>query len=224
MIPLKDDNPRIIAPVITVGLIVANIIIFLYQMSLGPYENRAFIYTMGIIPKNFAGLGVTGFPVYSLFTSMFVHGDILHLAGNMLYLWIFGDNVEGIMGHFRFVIFYILSGLAAALLQILINVKSGIPMIGASGAISGVLGAYMVKFPGARVSVLIFFFYFIRIIKIPALIVLGFWFLIQLTSGLGAIGMGQQGGVAWFAHIGGFLAGIFLVKYLARKSIYYWYE
>jgi membrane associated rhomboid family serine protease len=132
--------------------------------------------------------------------------------------------VEGIMGHFRFVIFYILSGLAAALLQILINVKSGIPMIGASGAISGVLGAYMVKFPGARVSVLIFFFYFIRIIKIPALIVLGFWFLIQLTSGLGAIGMGQQGGVAWFAHIGGFLAGIFLVKYLARKSIYYWYE
>ena len=159
----------------------------------------------------------------SLFSSMFLHGGFFHLAGNMLYLWIFGDNVEDQLGHVKFFVFYVLCGLAASLLHILSAPNSQVPMVGASGAIAGVLGAYMIRFPKARILTLIFFGFFIRVVRIPALFVLGFWFILQLFYALPSIGS-TSGGVAWFAHIGGFLAGIVLFKLLAvfsKKRYYY---
>ncbi len=148
---------------------------------------------------------------------MFLHGSILHVLGNMLYLWIFGDNVEDKLGHVKFFIFYILCGLAATLTHVATTPDSQIPMVGASGAIAGVLGAYMIRFPGARILTLIFFGFFIRIVRIPALFVLGFWFILQLLYGLPSLGS-VGGGVAWFAHVGGFIAGIFLFKLFAIFS------
>jgi membrane associated rhomboid family serine protease len=144
----------------------------------------------------------------NIFTSMFIHGGFAHIIGNMWFLWIFGDNVESALGHVRYIIFYFVCGIAAALLQVMIDPSSSIPMVGASGAIAGVLGAYMIRYPRARVHVFVFIFIFITTIQIPAFYVLGFWFLMQLTSGLGTLGPDATGGVAWFAHIGGFIAGI----------------
>ena len=159
----------------------------------------------------------------SLFSSMFLHGGFLHLAGNMLYLWIFGDNVEDQLGHVKFFIFYIMCGLAASLLHIFTSPNSQVPMVGASGAIAGVLGAYMIRFPKARILTLIFFGFFIRVIRVPALFVLGFWFILQLLYALPSIGS-TSGGVAWFAHVGGFLAGIVLFKLFSgfSKRRYYY--
>jgi membrane associated rhomboid family serine protease len=233
MIPLKDDIPSRSFPLVTVGLIVLNVIVQIYQWHLG-LGAEAFMYRLGVIPweiTHFHELPNLKFGYQSeipnlltIFTSLFIHGGFLHLAGNMLYLWIFGDNVEALMGPFRFLGFYIACGVTAAFCQIILSPDSTVPMVGASGAISGVLGAYLVRFPTARVSVLFIFFFIIRIIKIPAMIVLGFWFILQIASGLGSLGSGQTGGVAWFAHVGGFLAGMGLISFFEKRerSSYGW--
>ena len=226
MIPFKDDNPTYHVPVVTVFLILANLAVFLYQWFLGG-DPQAFAYRLGTIPweiTNFRELAElpaayrSDVPnVLTLFTSMFVHGGIFHLLGNMLYLWVFGDNVEAIMGHVRFFLFYIACGLIATLSHIVVEPASTVPMVGASGAISGVLGAYFLRFPRARVHVLFVLFFFIRIARVSALFVLGFWFLMQLFNGFGTLGM-EGGGVAWFAHIGGFVAGMLLILFVEKKE------
>ena len=221
MIPLKDDIPFYRAPIVTVALISINCLIFFYLLSWGKEFQQAVV-KWGAIPFEIThGEELTpelAFSVpLSLFSSMFMHGGFFHLAGNMLYLWIFGDNVEDKLGHIKFFIFYILCGLIATLTHILTTPNSQIPMVGASGAIAGVLGAYMIRFPGARILTLIFFGWFIRMTRISALFVLGFWFILQLLYGLPSLGS-VGGGVAWFAHVGGFLTGIFLFKFFAIFS------
>jgi membrane associated rhomboid family serine protease len=221
MIPLKDDIPSYRAPIVTVALISVNCLIYFYLASWGR-EFQLAVVKWGAIPYELThGQELTpdlAFSIpLSLFSSMFMHGGFLHLAGNMLYLWIFGDNVEDKLGHVKFIIFYLLCGLAATLTHVLTTPNSQIPMVGASGAIAGVLGAYMIRFPRARILTLIFFGLFIRIVRIPALFVLGFWFILQLLYGLPSLGS-VGGGVAWFAHVGGFIAGIFLFKLFAIFS------
>lgn len=227
MFPIKDDNPSGSFPFMTLLIIAANAAVFAYQFWLGQ-AGQSFVFRYGAIPweithwNELPGLpreSVSALPPFvTLFTSMFLHGGLLHLLGNMLYLWIFGDNIEALVGHFRFLGFYILSGLGACLTYIFFDANSGIPMIGASGAISGVLGAYLVKYPGARVHVAVFLLFFIKIIRVPAVIVLGFWFAIQVLNGLGAVGAQGSGGVAWFAHIGGFVIGILLIWIFPKKT------
>ncbi|MEE8334993.1 MAG: rhomboid family intramembrane serine protease [Candidatus Neomarinimicrobiota bacterium] len=205
LFPYKDDNPRILVPYVTFGLIGLNALIFFFQFGLklkDPEIAANIIYTFGLIPAQFSML--------SLITSMFLHGGVAHIVGNMWFLWVFGDNVESTMGHVRFLVFYILCGLAASFAQITINPDSIIPMVGASGAIAGVLGTYMIRFPHARVHVFVFIVIFFTTIQVPAYLVLGIWFIIQFTSGLGSLGFDTTGGVAWFAHIGGFIAGIII--------------
>ncbi len=244
MIPLRDNIPSQRFPIVTVGIIIVNVLVFLSQATLPARAAARFVYAYGLIPleitRYFYGLaersGIVDFnglssggaggphplalhalPAYAtILTSMFVHGGLFHIAGNMLYLWIFGDNVEDRMGRLRFVIFYLLSGLAAAAAQILSNPFSRVPMIGASGAISGVLGAYLVLFPHARVVTLIFLGFFIRLVEIPALVVLGFWIVVQIVNGVFTPAE-EMGGVAWFAHIGGFVAGLLMVMPLKRR-------
>lgn len=218
MIPYKDDNPTTHFPIVTILLIGVNTLIFLYQISSA--DSRAFIYSYGVIPYYlFHGDAETGIPIaVNIFTSMFLHGGLLHLAGNMLYLWIFGNNIEDKLGIFRFIIFYLICGIIATYSHALSDPSSMIPMIGASGAISGILGAYLVLFPRARIHTLIFFGFFIQVIKVPAIIVIGFWIVIQLVNGILSKGLyGGEGGVAWFAHIGGFLAGVIIIKLFYRK-------
>ena len=227
MIPIKDDNPTRTFPFVTVLLIAANVAVFIYQWSLGEGAS-AFVYRLGTIPweithfselPNLPAAAQTGFPSFlTLLTSMFLHGGLLHLLGNMLYLWIFGDNIEAIMGPVRFLIFYLLCGLAATLSHVVLTPDSTIPMVGASGAISGILGAYLLKFPRAKVHILVILFIIIRTFKISALWVLGFWFVMQVLSGLGSLGSAQESGVAWFAHIGGFLAGMILVFFFQKAD------
>jgi membrane associated rhomboid family serine protease len=212
-LPLKDDNPTNTFPFVTVGVILANCFVFYHQLTLSLPAGQKFVFQWGAIPYQIVygevlyGPGLFP-PVLTLFSSMFLHGGFLHLIGNMLYLWIFGNNIEDTLGHFRFLIFYLLAGLSAALVQVLSDPQSTTPMIGASGAVAGILGAYLLLFPQARILTLMFIFIFIRMIRIPALIVLGFWFLVQLLS----ITSGYETGVAFFAHIGGFVAGLILVK------------
>ena len=233
MIPIKDDNPSTTFPFITILLILINITVFVYQKWLGP-EAQSFVYRFGAIPweltrfQELPDLPIqfrSTFPnIFTLITSMFVHGSILHLLGNMLYLWIFGDNVEGLIGHGRFLVFYICCGLVASLAHIVSVPSSTIPMIGASGALSGVLGAYFLRFPRAKVHVLIFLFIFIRVLRISAIFVLGFWFIMQILNGFGWFGFNGGGGIAWFAHIGGFVAGAVLVFFFEKKDrvrVYY---
>jgi len=201
--PYRDDNPRVLIPYVTYALVAINVALFFLQMV----APREFTTVFAIIPK-MATVDFGHFTL-TLLTSMFLHGSITHLGGNMLYLWIFADNVEGLFGHTRFLIFYLICGIGAGIAQIISDPSSTIPMIGASGAIAGVLGAYMVSFPKAKViAFLPFFFWWGMTMRIPALFYLGFWFLIQLTNGLGTIGLNTTGGVAWFAHIGGFVTGI----------------
>ncbi len=228
MIPLKDNIPTRHFPIVTIGLIAANLLIYLNQMFLDPRESARFIDLYGLIPRELTrgeALVPHPFPLYaSVLTSMFVHGGLFHVGGNMLYLWIFGNNVEDAMGPRRFVIFYFLCGIAAALSQIAVTPLSKVPMVGASGAISGVLGAYLLLYPHARVLTLVFFWLFVRVVEIPALIVLGFWIVVQLlngllTAGIAAAGVEGGGGVAWFAHIGGFAAGLFLIPFMKRRSV-----
>jgi membrane associated rhomboid family serine protease len=214
MIPLHDDNPTRRTPVVTIALIAICVLVYFWQMSLGPRAGQAAVYSFGFIPAVvFKGASLPAelvrVPVeLTLVTSMFLHGGFMHLAGNMLYLWVFGNNIEDVCGHFRFVVFYLLCGLVAAFAQALPNPASEIPMIGASGAISGVLGAYLLLFPHARVRVLVpLFFVFFTTVRAGWL--LGFWFVFQLLNGLGT---GQaEGGVAFWAHVGGFIAGLGLI-------------
>ncbi|MDE2484714.1 MAG: rhomboid family intramembrane serine protease [candidate division NC10 bacterium] len=214
MIPLRDNIPSDRTPVVTVGLIGVNVLVYLNQLMLTPRAGVRFIYLYGLIPLEISSgnlLMPHPVPLYAtLLTSMFVHGGLFHLGGNMLYLWIFGDNVEDRMGRLKFLAFYLLSGLAAAAAQIWADPASKIPMIGASGAISGVLGAYLFLFPYARVLTLIPLGFFYRIMEIPALVVLGFWIVVQVLNGVMTLGV-QVGGVAWLAHVGGFVAGIVMV-------------
>jgi membrane associated rhomboid family serine protease len=227
VIPLKDDNPRRAFPIVTLLLIAVNTAVFVYQAALGRAA-EAFVYRFGAIPWEITHVAeLPDLPVshvspvpspLTLVSSMFLHGGWLHLLGNMLYLWIFGDNVEALVGHLRFLVFYLLTGLCAALTHIFFEPNSPVPMIGASGAISGVLGAYMIYYPVARVYVLVFLFFFVRIVRVPALIVLGIWFLIQILNGFGTLGFQNTGGVAWFAHIGGFVFGILLILLFPKKK------
>jgi len=217
-LPLKDDNPTSTFPLFTIGLILANGFVFYHQMSLDAVESQNFIFKWGATPYQILhGKVLREFPEIPLpltiFSSMFVHGGFLHLFGNMLYLWIFGNNIEDTLGHFRFLFFYLVCGLVAGLAQVYSNPGSTAPMIGASGAVAGVLGAYLLLFPGARILTLLFIFIFIKFIRLPALIILGFWFLIQL---LGVWG-GSISNVAFFAHVGGFLAGLILIKIFQPK-------
>ncbi|MEK9172562.1 MAG: rhomboid family intramembrane serine protease [Nitrospirota bacterium] len=222
MIPLRDENPTIIAPVVTVTLIVLNCLVFFYQVALGPAEAR-FIASFAAVPAEWfrpgmvvGGRGVP--PSLTVLTSMFLHANVMHLGGNMLYLWIFGNNIEDVMGHGRFIVFYVLCGVAAMFAHAVTAPESTVPMIGASGAISGVLGAYLLLFPRARVQVLILLGVFTRIVPVPALYVLGFWIVMQVINGAFSWG-GLGGGVAWFAHIGGFAVGLALIKVFQRRPI-----
>lgn len=216
MIPLKDENPVSTYPVVTVSLILANVVVFIYGLTLGPTGRQYLIYSLGAVPYELTRLVDLHPPAQvplplTLFTAMFVQAGFLHLGGNMLYLWIFGNNIEDYLGHAKFFFFYILTGLMASFAQILSDVGSRVPMVGASGAIAGVLGAYIVLYPRARVTTLVFFFIFIRLVELPAILVLGWWFFLQL------IGASTGGGVAWFAHIGGFISGLFLVGYFGKR-------
>lgn len=217
MIPLYDENPSRTRPYITLTIIALATAGFLYEFLL-PSERalNAFIGTFALIPANLLNDPSPG-NIMTLFTAMFLHAGWLHLIGNMLYLWIFGNNVEDAMGHIRYLIFYFLSGLGASALQIAVDPGSVVPNLGASGAIAGVLGAYLLLYPQARVVSLLFLGYFIRLVRIPALIVLGFWIILQLFSGLGSLGLQQTGGIAYFAHIGGFATGLLLVNLFARR-------
>ncbi len=226
MIPLRDDNPTERFPVFTISLIVINVLVFFYQFSLGK-ESGVFIYNYGMIPylvthPNEIVEGIYFPAELTLFTSMFLHGGFMHLAGNMLYLWIFGNNIEDKLGHIGFLIFYVICGVLAGLAHLITAPNSQIPTVGASGAIAGVLGAYLIKFPRARILTLIWLGFFVRLVYIPAIVVLGFWFIFQLLFGLPTLGVEQGGGVAYFAHIGGFVAGLlfFLLISLFRKPRY----
>lgn len=230
MIPLRDNIPSRTRPVVNITLIVMNVLVFLYQLALGPRLLNVFVNEFAVIPwRYFHGVYVTSSGVLRpvtapdlivpLFTSMFLHAGWLHLIGNMLYLWIFGDNVEDRLGHGRYLIFYVLCGLGAALAHIFFNAGSRLPSLGASGAIAGVLSAYLLLYPRARVLVLLPLFIFFPIIEVPALFFLGFWFFQQFFNGVASLGVRtmQTGGVAWFAHIGGFLSGGILLWLLAPK-------
>jgi len=209
-IPIGDTNIRLRKPYITYSIIIINTVIFIYQLTIPQQFIIDWFYSFGLVPSQLFSYNFL-LKIHTIFTSLFIHGGFAHIAGNLLYLWIFGDNIEGTLGHSKFIIFYLSCGIFASLVQSIINPVSDVPIIGASGAISGILGAYLIKYPRARVKVLIFLIFFIEIISIPAVYVLGFWFFIQLTNGLGSLSFQQEGGVAWFAHISGFLMGIFLL-------------
>jgi membrane associated rhomboid family serine protease len=224
MIPLRDAIPAQSFPAVTVLLITLNVLAFLYELSLGKALD-VFIMQYGAVPLRFILAGrmdevSTVERFLPIFTSMFLHGGWLHLGGNMLYLWIFGDNVEDRLGHLRFLTFYLACGLAAALTQIYINPTSKIPMVGASGAVAGVLGAYLVLFPHARVLALIPIVFFFQIVELPALLFLGFWFLMQFLNGAISITAANYatGGVAWWAHIGGFASGVALAYLFPKRK------
>lgn len=226
MFPLKDDNPSRTTPVVTIGLIIANVLVFVYQLSLelgGPEGARAgesIIREFGLVPCRLTAYCPTSpdlpAPVLTVFTSMFMHGGLFHVGGNMLYLGIFGNNVEDTLGHLRYLFFYLASGVVAALAQVAVGPGSAVPMVGASGAVSGVLGAYLLLFPHAHVTTLIILGFFFRVVKVPAVFVLGFWIVLQVLNGLGSFG--ASGGVAFFAHIGGFVAGMGLLFVLKPRS------
>jgi len=217
LIPLRDDNPTVLWPLVTVALILANTAVFFYELSLEPGLLETFIYQMGMVPAAITQGYVPGTGGYfTALTSMFLHGGWMHIIGNMLYLWIFGNNIEDSMGHFRFVIFYLVTGLAAAAAHLALNPASIIPTIGASGAVSGVLGAYLVLFPHARIQTLITLGFFIRIVYLPAWVLLIFWIGLQLLNQALIPTEASAGGVAYAAHIGGFVAGIALI-FLFRK-------
>lgn len=219
MIPLRDDNPTRSTPWVSWSLIASCVLIFLWQFSLPPTQGQAAIYAFGFIPARLFGSAalppeLAMLPAWAtVFSSMFLHGGWMHLIGNMLYLWIFSDNVEDRLGRGRFIVFYLLCGIAAALTQALPETGSRIPMVGASGALSGVLGAYLLLFPRAHVLVLIPLGFLTQIVRLPALLVLGLWFVLQLLSEFGA----GDPGVAFRAHIGGFLAGMLLLPVFLRR-------
>jgi membrane associated rhomboid family serine protease len=217
MIPLKDDNPTRTFPFVNWALIAINVAVFLYQVQLPEHAAKAFLLHNATIPMRIPAFvsGYLGFKMafYPLFTSMFLHGGLMHLLGNMLFLYVFGDNVEDYFGHLGYLLFYLFCGIGSGFIHVLFNLHSSLPAIGASGAISGVMGAYAVLYPRARVLMLFFIF----LIPIPALVVLGYWFVLQFLAGVGEFGAANSGGVAWWAHIGGFLFGV-VIAWTAKRG------
>ena len=212
MIPLRDTQPSYTFPFVTVAIIALNVFAFLYEFTMDPYEFNFFIAHHGVIPARLQWVDVL--------TSIFLHGGWLHLIGNMWFLWIYGDNVEDILGHAQYLVFYLLCGLAATMVHVVFNADSRVPTIGASGAIAGVMGAYVVKFPHSKITTLVPVVVFITTMEIPAYLILLYWFVIQFFSGVGSMGHSHlsQGGVAWFAHIGGFLAGVALILVMRTQE------
>jgi membrane associated rhomboid family serine protease len=215
-IPLKDLNPRRGYPVVNTFIILTNLVVFFYELSLkltlSPHAFQAFEIANGTVPARIPAF-LAGYVTFSaaflpLLSSMFLHSGWLHILGNMLFLWIFGDNVEDFFGHIPYLFFYLLCGIGAGLVHILFNLSSHVPALGASGAISGVMGAYTLLYPRARVLTLVFIF----LVPIPAFLFLGYWILLQFLSGIGAFGVAASGGVAWWAHVGGFLTGMLLTQ------------
>lgn len=223
MIPISDDNPARLTPIVTWAIIALCVAAFLWELSLGSHEMDAAVYVLGFRPETlFQGKAVLpGYigisPEASIVTSMFMHGSILHLAGNMLYLWIFGNNVEDAMGHIRYTIFYLISGVAAALTLGVMDPASNVPMVGASGAISGVLAGYVLLYPRARVTVIVPLGIIFYPMKISATWVVGFWFVLQIISA--AFSNPDQPGVAWWAHVGGFIMGAILTPFFKSSHI-----
>ena len=211
MFPLRDSEKSASTPFVTVGLILVNLLAFFYELSLDDFSLNHFLAQWGTVPRDFEFMDI--------FTSMFLHGGWIHVIGNVWFLWIFGDNIEDILGHTNYLIFYLLCGLAGGLLHVVFNSNSAVPAIGASGAISGVMGAYLARFPRSRIHTLLFFFIFATTIEVPAMLMIGYWFVVQLFSGFGHLAMagGDRGGTAWFAHIGGFVAGMALIRILPTR-------
>jgi len=232
MIPIRDDTPRYSTPYVTYFIIALNVVVFLFELSLGSRALNGLIYQFGVVPRRFE-LALTGASAFTLpslsltiLTSMFLHGGWLHIIGNMWFLWIFGDNVEDYLGHAKYLLFYLISGCAAAIAYILLDVSSKQPTIGASGAIAGVMGAYFVLYPRARVLTLVFLIVFVTFWWLPAWVFLGYWFLLQFLSGTATsiAGTGQNtGGIAFWAHVGGFVAGILLIKLMPERPRRYRY-
>ncbi len=212
-IPIKDLNPRRTYPVVNTLLILTNVIVFLYQVSLGQRLGDAFVMANATIPSHVRAALIGHYNMEHAFlpilTSMFLHSGLMHIAGNMLFLWIFGDNVEDYFGHFPYLVFYFFCGIGSGIAHIIFNFHSNLPALGASGAISGVMGAYIILYPRARVLTLVFIFF----VPIPAFIILGYWFLLQFLAGVSSVGAAATGGVAWWAHIGGFLLGMLITGF-----------
>ncbi len=235
MFPLRDDNPTELAPLVALLIIGANVLVWLTVQGMG--QGAVFLESLcryGSIPGEITGalppgarvpLGpsaactVGGLRWETVLTSMFMHGSWMHLIGNMWFLWVFGNNIEDSMGHARFLVFYLLTGVLAAATHIVVDPSGAVPTVGASGAISGVMGAYLLLYPRVRVHTLFFFVIFIRVIPIPAWVMLGYWFLLQLWLGAGSLGQAQGGGVAFWAHVGGFVAGLVLIRLFARSGL-----
>jgi len=215
-IPLKDLNPRRTYPVVNIALIVTNFAVFIYQVTLPPHAFKAFLLANSTVPARLpaalAGHAPLGTAILPILTSMFLHAGIAHILGNMLFLWVFGDNVEDFYGHFTYLVFYLVCGVGAGLLHIMFNWNSMLPSLGASGAISGVMGAYLILYPRSRILTLVFIF----LIPIPAVVILVLWFFLQFASGVSSLGMAASGGVAWWAHVGGFLLGMGITS-MARQ-------
>jgi membrane associated rhomboid family serine protease len=219
MIPLRSTERVYTTAAVTGSIIGVNVLVFLYQATLSPAALNQLVTQWGIVPDRLQ--------LFSLFTSMFLHGGWLHLGGNMLFLWVFGRNVEDLIGGGRFLVFYLLCGLAAAVVHVIANPYSRMPTIGASGAIAGVMGAYLVKFPRARILTLVPLFIFITTMEIPAALLLVWWFAVQFFSGFGSLSENDYtgGGVAWFAHVGGFVTGMLLIRlFPARRRWRAWYD
>jgi membrane associated rhomboid family serine protease len=221
-IPLKDLNPRRHYPIVNTTLILANVLVFLYQYSLPPHIFKLFMTTYATVPARFPAWLSGHAPLESAFvpllTSMFLHSGVLHIAGNMLFLWIFGDNVEDFYGHFTYLLFYLFCGIGSGLLHVAFNMNSPVPALGASGAISGVMGAYLILYPRSQILTLVFVF----LVPIPAVIILGLWFIMQFMSAFGSLGSVASGGVAWWAHVGGFLLGMLLTMMAKGKRSARW--
>jgi membrane associated rhomboid family serine protease len=223
MFPLRDDRPTYSAPIVTTLLIVACTLVFFFELTLDEYTRNFFIDVYGLVPAHLR--------LSSLITSMFLHGGWMHIIGNMLFLWAFGKSLEDAMGHSKFLAFYLIGGIIAGLVQVFFNLGSSVPMVGASGAIAAVMGAYLIKFPRARIHTLIIVIFFFTTADIPAAFILIYWFAVQVFSGYGSIAhttVMENGGVAFFAHIGGFIAGIVLIqlmgtrnRYVPRRDIYW---
>jgi hypothetical protein len=228
MIPIRDDTPRYTTPYVNYLLIALNTLVFLFEVSLNPQTRQVFVYQFGVEPvRVLSAVGLAHVyasqpSVMPLLTSMFLHASWLHLIGNMWVLWIFGDNIEDYLGHFSYLVFYLVSGLAASALHVLLNANSTVPSVGASGAIAGVMGAYFLLFPSARVLTLVPLIIFFTFIWLPAWIVLGYWFVLQFLSGAAtsiaySSRTGGGGGIAFWAHVGGFVAGLVMIKLLPQR-------
>ena len=220
MIPLRDVIPSRTTPYVTITLIAINVLVFAYEFTLDEFSVEEFILYFGLVPAAFSWV--------AMLTSMFVHGGVLHVGSNMLYLWIFGDNVEDRMGHGRFVVFYLLCGAAAALAQTAVRPDSTIAMVGASGAVAGIMGAYFVLYPHSRIVTIVPLFIFIQVMEVPAILFLGLWFLLQFVSGVGSIAAAAAeptGGIAFWAHIAGFVtgvSGVLVFRRPERQRVEWW--